>query len=152
MVKRLDKGIFTYPGRGDVPHAWAYLPDLARACVALAEQRARLRVYTDLPFPGYTLSGEEMRAALARVTGREVRLKKMSYLPLYLLRPFWRMAGPLIEMSYLWNLPHWLDGAAFDACLPGFRRTPLEVALSRSIGLGSGQREVDPDKAVPTGA
>ena len=30
------------PGRGDVTHAWAYLPDLARAFVAVAAVRANL--------------------------------------------------------------------------------------------------------------
>ncbi|MEX0281778.1 MAG: epimerase [Arenibacterium sp.] len=149
MIKGLRKGVFTYPGRSDIPHAWAYLPDLAHACVELAEKRRALPLLNDIPFPGYTLSGEDMRAALETVAGYSVRLKRMSYLPLHLARPFWRMAAPLLEMRYLWNTPHWLDGSAFNRLLPEFRETPLEDALAVAARSELRQVEVDPNQPVP---
>jgi len=36
ILRGLRRGRVAYPGRADIPHAWAYLPDLARAAVALA--------------------------------------------------------------------------------------------------------------------
>jgi nucleoside-diphosphate-sugar epimerase len=37
IVKKLPQGRVTWPGTLDAPHAWAYLPDLARAFVRVAE-------------------------------------------------------------------------------------------------------------------
>ena len=134
LIKSLDKGRVTYPGDPDSPHAWAFLPDAVRAAVDLAERRDTLPVFADIPFPGYTLTGREMAAALGRIAGRPVRLTRMSRLPLQLARPFWPMAGCLLEMSYLWDTPHWLDGTLFDRLLPGFQPTPLDAALAQAVG------------------
>ncbi len=151
LTKSLSRGVFTYPGRADFPHAWAYLPDLARAAVALAGMRDRLPVFADLAYAGYTLSGQEICAALDRITPRPLRLKPMSWLPLHLARPVWPMAGCLLEMRYLWDTPHWLDGSAFEHLLPDFRTTPPAQALAAAVGRGSVQRQIDPDHAVAAG-
>lgn len=129
ITKPLAKGRLTYPGRLDAPHAWAYLPDLARAAVALAEKRHDLAQYEDVPFPGYTLSGAEMAQAISRATGQTVRAKTMNWLPLRLAAPFWAMGRCLLEMRYLWNLPHALDGTRFNTLLPDFQPTPRDEAL-----------------------
>ncbi|MEL6521256.1 MAG: epimerase, partial [Pseudomonadota bacterium] len=52
LVARLRRGAVTYPGPLDVPHAWAFLPDVGRATVALAEARQSLPRFLDLPFEG----------------------------------------------------------------------------------------------------
>ncbi|SFU15116.1 Rossmann-fold NAD(P)-binding domain-containing protein [Sedimentitalea nanhaiensis] len=148
LTKSLAKGVFTYPGRSDIPHAWAYLPDVARAAVDLAEMRARLPRFNDIAFAGYTLSGQDMAKALDRITPQQVRLKPMAWLPLHLTRPFWRMAGCLLEMRYLWNTPHWLDGSRFDRLLPGFQPTSLHTALASAIGQPSVEIQIDPDQTV----
>lgn len=151
MIARLARGSFTYPGRPDIPHAWAYLPDVARAAVALAEARTKLPVFADIAFAGYTLSGQDLAAGLARVTGRAVRLKRLNWLPLRLAAPFWPLGRCLTEMRYLWNTPHWLDGAAFDAAVPGFRVTGLDTALASAVPAALRQRQIDPDQAVTAG-
>jgi len=147
LTKRLSRGRFTYPGRLDVPHAWAYLPDLARATVALAEMRDTLTRFEDIPFPGYTLTGQEMADGLARATGRDIAARPMSWWPLHLARPVWPLARHLLEMRYLWNKPHRLDGARLADLLPAFRATPLDTALASAI-----QRDVHPDEAVTRNA
>jgi hypothetical protein len=150
MIKFLRKGKFVYPGNPDIPHAWAYLPDLTRAAVALAEKRDSLPDFVDLPFPGYTLTGHEIAAHLQDLTGHPVRLKRMNWLPLHLAKPVWPMARCLLEMRYLWNTPHWLDGQRFDDLLPEFRATPVRLALEASIGVrpGSLQQDIDPNQPV----
>jgi hypothetical protein len=90
-----------------------------------------------------------MAAALDRLVSRPVRLKRMSWLPLLLARPFWPMARCLLEMRYLWNTPHWLDGTTFDRLLPAFKPTPFETALASAIPEDLVQREVHPDQTVP---
>ncbi|THD76612.1 epimerase [Thalassobius vesicularis] len=132
MAKTLPKGRLTYPGRTDAVHAWAYLPDLARAAVALAQKRDSLARFEDVAFPGYTLTGTQMAQALAPVMERPVMARQMSWLPLHLARPFMPMAKHLFEMRYLWNLPHQLSSERFDALLPDFQHTPLQEALSRA--------------------
>lgn len=141
MIKSLSAGKFTYPGRTDIAHAWAFLPDICRAAVHLAEMRHALPDFADIAFPGYTLSGAEMAAALGQVTGRPVKLKQMSWLPLQLARPFWRLGACLVEMKYLWNTPHWLDGARFDQLLPEFRPTDLNAALTQAVPMSVVARE-----------
>ena len=133
LTKGVVKGRFAYPGDPDVPHSWAYLPDLAHVAVSLAEQRSELPVYCDVPFAGYTLNGHEMVRALNRVLARQVRLKQMSWPPIQLLRPVWPLARCLVEMRYLWNLSHSLDGAHLQELLPGFRSTPLDQALRQAV-------------------
>ncbi len=133
LIKRLSRGQLVYPGRPDIPHAWAYLPDLSRAAVALAEIRDSLPRYCDVPYAGYTLSGEELAQSLSRVTGHEVRVKQMSWWPLQLARPFWRLAPHLIEMRYLWDLPHSIDGTFFGELIEGFEQAELDDAIGNAI-------------------
>lgn len=132
MAPKLPKGILTYPGRPDAQHAWAYLPDLARAAVALADKRAAMPRNLDLPFPGYTLTGQQLADALAQALAQPVQLRHMSWGPLHLMRPFMPMMKHLFEMRYLWDLPHQLDGAAFQNYLPEFIPTPVEHALQQA--------------------
>jgi len=151
LTKGLAKGKFTYPGNPDIPHAWAWLPDLARAAVGLAEQRAGLPGFSDIPFPGYTLSGREMAEVLNTVLARPVHLRPMSWLPLRLLRPVWPMARCLLEMRYLWNTPHRLEGDALKQALPNFRNTAVIVALAGAVPqdlLKKGGRRPEPMQAV----
>lgn len=129
LLANLSKGRLDYPGNPDIPHAWAYLPDLGRAAVALAERRASLARVEEVLFPGYTLSGRELVRLVAEASGRSVRLSRFAWWPLHLARPFWRLAGGLLEMRYLWDMPHRLDGAHFDDLVPDFQETPAEEAL-----------------------
>ncbi len=133
LVGKLGKGIFTYPGRMDAMHAWAYLPDMARAVVALANKRDELAQFEDVPFSGFSLTGEDMAQALEAVSGQKLTRKRMSYLPLKMLAPFWKLMRHLVEMSYLWNKPHFLDGARFDELVPDFKPTPLHKALKAAL-------------------
>ncbi len=129
IAKPLQRGWITYPGDPDIPHSWAYLPDLARTAVELAERRASLPRFCDVSFAGYTLTGSELAKALSRVTGAQVLVKPMRWWPIYLARPFWRLAPHLIEMRYLWNVPHSLDGTALRDLLGRIPQTDLDVAL-----------------------
>lgn len=133
MTAKIGKGVFTYPGRSDIPHAWAFLPDLARAAVLLAEMRDQLNRYEEVLFPGYTVSGQGMVAAISDAMQREVRLKRMNWLPLRMAALFWRMGRCLLEMRYLWNTPHSLGGERFRELLPEFEATPLEDAMRKAL-------------------
>lgn len=144
MLPSLPRGRLTYPGRSDIPHAWAFLPDLVRAAVALAGQKQSLPTFTDVTFPGYTLTGQAMATLLTDIAGRPIGLRPMSWLPLRLSAPAWPMARCLLEMRYLWEVPHWLESRRFDTLCPGLPQTPPEEALARAAApwLRSERREV----------
>lgn len=133
IAPSLAKGVLRYPGALDAPHAWTFLPDFARAAVALATIRHRLPQYIDVPYGGYTLTGAEMARYCADVLQSDVITKPMSWWPLRLAQPFWPMAKPLLEMRYLWNKSHWLDGSRFAELVPDFRATPPKDALRQAI-------------------
>jgi len=145
IVKDLGRGKLVYPGPLDVPHAWAYLPDLARAFVAVAARDDAPR-FQRLHFTGHTLTGHELLAAID-VAAAELGLRpaagfRRGGMPWGLIRaigvvyPLWR---ELARMSYLWRVPHALDGAALRAAIGELPATPLPVALREALlalGLG----------------
>ncbi len=133
LTKHIVKGKLTYPGARDLDHAWAYLPDLARAAVMLAQQRDQLNQFEDVPFAGFTLTGHQLAAEIAEVMGRPVRLKSFDWWMLRLAAPVWKLAPYLLEMRYLWNTAHRLDGARFEALLPDFVHADLGAALRRAL-------------------
>lgn len=133
LSAKLAKGKFVYPGRTDVSHTWAYLPDVARAAVELAMIRNSLPRYLDVPFAGYTLSAEALLAAINACLLQPAQLTRMSWLPLQLARPFWPLGRCLLEMRYLWDTPHRLQGDVLQNLLPEFRDTALEVALPNCL-------------------
>ena len=143
MIPKVGKGQFTYPGNPDIAHAWAWLPDLTEAAAMLADIRADLPVFSDIPFPGYTLSGNELCAAVSTSMGKPIKLKKMNWLPIQIARPFWKLAKYLLEMRYQWNKPHQINGAKFSTLLPDFEVTPLADAMTLALG-----DYINPDQPV----
>ncbi|SMX46580.1 epimerase [Actibacterium lipolyticum] len=143
ITKSLQKGRFVYPGPTDMPHAWAYLPDFARAAFALIEKRETLATFEDVPFPGYTLTGAQLAKGAQQAVGHPVRTCCMKWLPISVIKPFWPMAKYILEMRYLWSKPHYLDGTRFAQLLPEFQHTPLDTALTSAL-----QHHVQPDQAV----
>lgn len=138
----LSKGKITGFGASDVPRAYAYLPDMARAAVLLAEMRAELPRFADIPFAGVTFSIADMRRAFEQISGRGLRLGKFPWVMMQLAAPFWEMARELLEMRYLYNLPHSLDPAPMARVLPDFKPLSLAEVMAvqaQAYGLISAQ-------------
>jgi nucleoside-diphosphate-sugar epimerase len=129
LAARLGKGVFTYPGPRNLPHAWAFLPDAARAAAALADLGDGLPRFADVPFPGYAPTGADLHAAVETALGRPLRAGSFPWWALRLAAPVWPMGRGLVEMRHLWTRPHRLDDRPLSARLPGFRATPLPEAL-----------------------
>ncbi len=160
IVKSLPAGKLAYPGPLDVPHAWAYLPDLARAFVAVAQAPAA-RGFQRLHFEGHTLTGAQMLASIEQAAGalgiapaQGFRRGGMPWRLLAvvgLVYPLWR---ELARMAYLWRVPHALDGHAL-AALPGVGRvttTPIDTALRESLrALGLARRSEAPAQVRSAG-
>jgi nucleoside-diphosphate-sugar epimerase len=141
MVKSLPQGKVVYPGRTDAVHAWAYLPDLARAFALVAARRAALAPYEVLHYPGHAVDGATLLRGIERAARRTgvlpsgVRLRRGG-MPWGLLKvgglvvPMWR---ELAEMRYLWDVPHRLSGDRLSQLLETVPATPLEVALEATL-------------------
>ncbi len=152
IVKDIAHGKLVYPGPLDRLHAWAYLPDLARAFVAIAGdggQRGCLRLH----FEGHSVSGHAFIAALDEAAAslglRPARGFKLGGMPWGLIRGL-GLVNPLLRelarMSYLWRVPHALDGRALQQRVGPLPAWPLVAALRQSLlGLGLGAA------AAPTG-
>jgi len=143
MSTKLGDGKFMYPGPLDRKHAWGFLPDVTRAGVALLEKRDELGTYEDIQFPGYTLTGAEVVTLLEDVLGRKIKLSGFPWWAIRLSAPFWPLGRELLEMRYIWEHPHALDGSRFNALLPDFVATPPEVALTAVLEV-----KVDPNEAM----
>ena len=150
MTKAIAKGVFTYPGNPDIPHAWGYLPDVTRAAVLLSEMRNHLNTFEDVSFSGYTLTGTEMAQAIENVTGTPICLKPMNWLPLRLAAPFWKMGRCLLEMRYLWNTPHQLSDTRFAALLPEFHTTPVASVMASALGQGGKVQDPPMSRSIQT--
>ena len=147
ITKPLAKGRIDYPGDPDVPHAWAFLPDVARMGAALLA-RGDLPHQLEVATADYTLSGRGMAAALGEALGRDIRVAPFAWWPLYLARPVMPILKGVIEMRYLWSLPHWMDDTAWRAWCPGFEPTPLVDALTQCAGVS--ELVARPDQPRPT--
>ncbi len=143
ITAKAAKGRISYPGNPDLPHAWAFLPDVTDMAAALAEQLDQLDTFSEFNVPGFTLTGRELTDAISKVTRREQHLRQMSWLPIMFARPFWSMATPLLEMRYLWDTPHQIMSNALQQRLPEFQPTSLEDALAASLPA-----DVNPDGFV----
>ncbi len=141
IAKSLRDGKLIYPGPTDVPHAWAYLPDLARTFVAAAARpMSGAAVFERLHFAGHTLTGAELLQGLERAAEslglRPAKGWKHGSVPWSLLRLgslFAPMLREISEMSYLWRVPHALDGAALEQAIGPVNVTPLPEALRQSL-------------------
>ena len=141
MVKDLPKGVLTYPGPLDVATAWAYLPDLGRCFVQVAQRRAQLPAFALLHFAGHSISARQWLALLtplARAQGwlapdASLRYQRLPWTLIRwasLLRPVW---ASLVEMRYLWDTPHALDNSRLTALLGAEPHTPLDQAAHASL-------------------
>ena len=122
-----------------VPHAYAYLPDLAEAFVRLIDGHERLRPVERAQFPGHwDASGHEMLDAIRRVVGREVPERAFPWWLMRLLAPFGGFAREAVEIEPVWRHPMRLDGARLTALLGEVPHTPLDEAVRRTLeGLGA---------------
>ena len=138
ITAKAAKGKVMYPGPTDRDHAWAYLPDLARAAELAARRREALPRFTALGFPGYTLTGEDLMDLIDAAMGQKIRRGGMPWGLIRLMGLINPMMREVYEMRYLWDRPHQIDGTDFSALFPDFRPTPTAEAIRASL-VGTGQ-------------
>jgi nucleoside-diphosphate-sugar epimerase len=126
----------SYPGPLAIPHAWAYLPDLAETFVRLLD--TDLGSFEVFHFQGHEVTGDGFVDALQIAAGRKLKVGRLPWFALRAMAPFNETMRELSEMKYLWDRPVLLDNSRLVAKLGSEPRTPLPVALRAALaGMGS---------------
>ncbi len=141
IAKKLPQGCVTWPGALDAPHAWAYLPDLAKVFVDVAEAGGEAGSCEVLHFAGHTVTGQDWLTALTEVAWERgwlprdgaLRTSRMPWGLMRLVSPFVPVVASLREMRYLWDVPHALDGAALARRIGTEPHTPFLEAVRAAI-------------------
>lgn len=137
IANKVEQRKVTYPGPLDRVHAWAYLPDMARAMVQLAEKRAAFAMFEEFGFEGFNLTGAELIEAMEKSCGYALKINKMPWLVMGLLGRIMPSIREVMEMRYLWDVPHAIDGSKLARALPGFEATPLDRALADVLQIAA---------------
>ena len=129
----------TYPGRREIGHAWAYLPDVGETVARLVEARERLAPFAVFHMRGHWLDeGGEMAEAIRRAVGdATLPIRRLPWPLITLAAPFNETFREMLEMRYLWREPLRLDNARLVAFLGEEPHTPLDEAVRTTLeGLG----------------
>ena len=133
LISKLAKGKVVYPGNRNVVHAWAYLPDLAKTFVLLAEKADTLTGFGQFHFEGHNVTGDQMHKAFEAAMGKPL---KRGSLPLWLFKIsglFNPMMREISEVSYLWARPHEMKDDSLTALVGALPHTPLEIAVRDAL-------------------
>ena len=145
LAKDITRGKMTYPGPMDIATSWAYLPDLARSFVAVADKLAQdpsaLPRNASFCFAGHPLTGNDWAQLMQAVAqekgwlaaGRSLKIGSMPWWLIKSLSFAVPMFRELSELQYLWHTPYAFSGdklAAFTGTLPV---TPLPQALRAAL-------------------
>ncbi len=125
MLKSARKGRIQAFGPVDVSRAYAWLPDMARAGVALVGMGDALPRFADVPFPGLSVSPQDLAQEVARQLRTKITIGQFPWWFMGLAAPFWELAREFREMRYLFQTPHSLDPGPLASLMPGFRHADL---------------------------
>ncbi|MBW8816339.1 MAG: NAD(P)H-binding protein [Caulobacterales bacterium] len=125
----------TYPGPLGVPHAFAYLPDVAETFVRLLD--TELGAFEVFQMQGQEVTGRELVAALEQAAGRKLAVRSLPWLAVAAAAPFNETLREMQEMRYLWERPVVMANTRLVRQLGFEPRTPLAEALRTAlVGLG----------------
>lgn len=133
MFMDLARGKLYHLGDLQTRHAWAYLPDLARALVVLGEKREQFAAFENFHFAGHWVNHGQVMASIQSALGQR---PKVAPLPWWMLRAL-GLVNPVMRdifrMRYLWLNEMELVDPRLDALLgPGFT-TPFEAAVATTV-------------------
>lgn len=120
---------------GQAGHAWAYVPDLAKAFARLAAIEATLPAHATYHFTGHW---DDTGRGMAQATQQALAPRSVPIRPF----PWWltRLAAPFVpflaearEMRWLWIRPLRLNNRALEAAIGPEPHTPLPTALAAAL-------------------
>jgi nucleoside-diphosphate-sugar epimerase len=125
-------GRLRWMGSLDAPHSCAYLPDIARAYVALGSSpEATGRVWHLPHAPAVT--GREFLGLVNRALPQARQTAVVSTGLLRMAAPFHRISRESLAIAYQWSEPFVVDDSAFRAQFPDVAVTPLADAVGCTV-------------------
>jgi nucleoside-diphosphate-sugar epimerase len=118
-------------GNPDLPHTYAYMPDIGRALVALGEHDAALGQAWHLPSAPAITTREFVRIACEEA-GYPPRIQALPSWLVRVLGRFVPILGEVAEMLYEFEEPHVVDNSRFIQTFGG-QATPLRVAIRATV-------------------
>lgn len=146
IMRDIKRGKISAAADPETMQAYAYVPDWGRAALMLAEKRAQLAQFEDVPFPGHAFTTNDLQRCVQAQTTRPVKITPFPWWFMTLVSPFWELARELREMRYLYAMPHQIGSEKFNRLLPDFHPTDLEEVMRSGLPA-----DVDPDKVMHTG-
>ena len=124
-----------YPGRREVGHAWAYLPDYAETAMRLIEREAALPAFAVFHFDGHWFErGVDMAEAVRAAAGDpRLPIRGLPWFAVALAAPFVETFREMLEMTYLWRAPLRLDNRRLVSFLGEEPHTPTSEAVRASL-------------------
>ncbi len=133
ILREAGKGKVAMPGSGGVGHAWAYLPDLARAFEVLARERHTLGGFENFHFEGHFSPPEEMAAAIVAAAPVPLRVARFPWVLLSLLGLLNPTLREIARMGYLWQHPMMLRDPRLRGILGDGFDTPFAEAVAETV-------------------
>jgi len=133
ITSKLCKGTFTYPGPTHLPHAWAYLPDLATAFVRIADKAPQLPLFDSFHFEGLSLSGDDLKTLCEASMEKTLKRASVPWIMLKIGGLVVPMLREVVEMSYLWHTAHSFNGGKLKKLIGNDFSTPAPQAIHQAL-------------------
>ena len=133
MLREAGKGRFAKIGAPGVKHAWAYLPDLARAFEKLAWHRAEFGAFETFHFAGTFVTPEEMASAVVAAAPVPLKVSSFPRIIFTVMGLFDPMMREIGKMGYLWDHPMQLVDPRLEAILGPDFATPFDEAIAATV-------------------
>jgi nucleoside-diphosphate-sugar epimerase len=133
MLMDAHRGKLYHMGQLELGHAWAYLPDLARAFVLLADQRDTLRTFENFHFRGHFVTNGELMSAIQKAWGKPLWIAPLPWILFQAMGLANGMLREIVKMRYLWNNPMELVDPRLEAMLGPDFGTPFDAAIAQAV-------------------
>jgi nucleoside-diphosphate-sugar epimerase len=125
-------GKLRWMGSLDAPHSCAYLPDVARAYVALAQAPDAAGRIWHLPHAP-AVTGREFLALVNAALPEPRRTAVVGTAMLRVAAPVHRISRESLSIAYQWTAPFVVDDSAFRARFPDVACTPMDRAVAETV-------------------
>jgi len=132
LLSRLKSNLIQYPADLGIAHSWAYLPDVGRAYVRIAERRAGFGRFESFHYAGHVATGRQLVAAVQKALPRPARVTRLPWGLMKIVGIAVPVVREVVKMSYLWVEPHRLVDPRLDAILGEGFGTDFEEAVART--------------------
>lgn len=133
IMREAGKGRIATLGASHIGHAWAYLPDLGRAFVKLAELRDSFGVFENFHFEGHYATHGALSTAIQKAVPMPTKIVGAPWGLLNIMGLFSPMMREVLKMRYLWNNSMALRDPRLEAILGPNFATPFEDAVAQTI-------------------